>query len=98
MKHGVGPAIKILDAFPTRRKPHHEVVKLPGSEADWRNFWLFLVSLEHELPERLDFFNMAALTVHRHSGQEESFCEFAFQAELLREWAGFLVPVVIAQP
>lgn len=76
--------------FPKGESPakrESEIARSEGQASTGRVLeltWLLLVSLEHELPERLDLFNMAALTVHRHSSQQESFCEFAFQADLLR--------------
>ncbi len=57
---------------------------------------LSFVSLEHVNPKRLNFLNMAALTIHRHPSQREALGELAFQADRLYEWAGGLFGFVIA--
>ena len=55
-----------------------------------------LVSLEHVLPEGLDLLHVTSFTIDGNPGQEEPFCEFAFQADFFVERAASFAGFVLA--
>lgn len=59
-------------------------------------FRLLFVALEHVLPEGFYLLNVSALAVYWHSGEQETFCEFALEANLLIERTHYLVGLVVA--
>lgn len=48
---------------------------------------LMPVALEHVFPERFDLVDVAAFAIHRDAGQQETFRERAFKADLFCERA-----------